>query len=73
MSVKYLGMHLHSRLAWETHLQQNAKKLNLLLKEMHWMLGRHSKLNLANKRLIYQSVKKPIWSYGIQLWGCEKS
>lgn len=72
-SAKYLGLHLDSRLTWKTHLQQKAKQINLVLKEMHWMLGRHSKLSLANKRLIYLSIIKPIWTYGIQPWGCAKT
>jgi hypothetical protein len=25
---------------------------------------------LANKLLIYKTIIKPIWTYGIELWGC---
>jgi hypothetical protein len=25
---------------------------------------------MENKLLIYKAVIKPIWSYGIELWGC---
>jgi hypothetical protein len=32
---------------------------------MYWLLGRSSRLSLPNKLLLY----KPIWTYGIQLWG----
>ena len=32
-------------------------------------MGRGSKLTLENKLLIYRMVLKPIWTYGIQLWG----
>jgi hypothetical protein len=39
---------------------------------MSWLLGRKSKLSLENKTLIYKCVLKPIWTYGIQLWGCAK-
>jgi hypothetical protein len=39
---------------------------------MHWLLGRNSKLSLNNKLLLYRVVLKPIWSYGVQLWGCAK-
>ena len=39
---------------------------------MYWIIGRNSKLNLRNKRLIYNQIIKPIWTYGIQLWGCTK-
>jgi hypothetical protein len=36
---------------------------------MYWLLGRKSKLCTSNKLLIYKTILKPIWTYGIQLWG----
>jgi hypothetical protein len=27
---------------------------------------------MANKLLIYKPILKPIWTYGIELWGCSK-
>jgi hypothetical protein len=36
---------------------------------MYWLLGRKSKLSVNNKLLIYKTLFKPIWAYGIQLWG----
>jgi len=27
-------------------------------------------LSLENKILIYKTVLKPVWTYGIELWGC---
>jgi hypothetical protein len=39
---------------------------------MYWLLGRKSKLSLPNKILLYKTMLKPIWSYGLQLWGCAK-
>jgi hypothetical protein len=36
---------------------------------MHWLLGRKSQLSLSNKILLYKTILKPIWTYGIQLWG----
>jgi hypothetical protein len=36
---------------------------------MYWLLGLHSRLSLFNKLLLYKSILKPIWTYGIQLWG----
>lgn len=29
-----------------------------------------SNLNLNTKRLVYQFIIRPIWTYGVQLWGC---
>ena len=39
---------------------------------MYWLLGRKSKLSLHNKLLLYKAILVPIWTYGIQLWGCAK-
>ena len=36
---------------------------------MHWLLGGKSQLSLENKITIYKSILKPVWTYGIQLWG----
>jgi hypothetical protein len=36
---------------------------------MYWLLGRKPKLSTNNKLLIYKIILKPIWAYGIQLWG----
>lgn len=39
---------------------------------MYWLIGRGSKLDLYSKGLLYQTIIRPIWTYGIQLWGCAK-
>jgi hypothetical protein len=36
---------------------------------MYGLLGRKSKLSIINKLLVYKVILKPIWTYGIQLWG----
>jgi hypothetical protein len=33
------------------------------------LLGRKSKFYTSNKLSIYKAILKPIWTYGIQLWG----
>jgi hypothetical protein len=35
-------------------------------------MGRNSSLSLHNKLILYKQILKPIWTYGIQLWGCTK-
>lgn len=44
--------------------------MNLKTKELNWLIGRKSHLSIENKLLIYKAVIKPIWTYGIELWGC---
>jgi hypothetical protein len=36
---------------------------------MYWIIDRKSKLSLTNKLSIYKLILKPIWTYGIPLWG----
>lgn len=68
-SVKYLGIHLDRGLTWRTHIHIKRKQLGLKFREYYWLLGRQSKLTLNNKLLIYKVALKPIWTYGVQLWG----
>ncbi|CAG9783481.1 unnamed protein product [Diatraea saccharalis] len=68
-TVKYLGMHLDRRLTWKNHLLKKRDQINIRYRNLQWLLGRHSVLSIDNKLLIYKVVLKPIWTYGIQLWG----
>jgi hypothetical protein len=45
------------------------KKLDLKTRELKWLIGKNSPLSLENKLLIYKTILKPIWTYGIALWG----
>lgn len=67
--IKYLGMTLDRRLTWKEHIKKKRKQLDIKLKNLYWLLGRNSKLSLNNKILVYKVILKPVWTYGIQLWG----
>jgi hypothetical protein len=67
--VKYLGLKFDRRLAWHKHIFTKRKQLGMTLTKMHWLLGRKTKLSTRNKILIFKAILKPIWTYGIQLWG----
>jgi hypothetical protein len=69
-SARYLGLHLDKTLNWSEHIKKKKKQIDLRLKELYWLIGRRSRLPLENKLLIYKTVIKPIWTYGIELWGC---
>lgn len=71
-SAKYLGMHLDSRLTWQSHVRKKRNHIRALLRKYYWLLGYHSRLGLGSKRLIYLSIIKPSWTYGIQIWGTAK-
>lgn len=67
--VTYLGIHLDRRLTWRRHIE--AKRLQMKLKacNLHWLISSYSKLSLDCKVTLYKSILKPIWTYGIQLYG----
>lgn len=69
-AAKYLGMHIDSRLNWKHHVRQKKLQIKDKLRKLYWLIGRHSELDLTSKRLLYVAIIKPIWTYGIQLWGC---
>jgi hypothetical protein len=66
---KYLGLNIDRRLTWHKHIFVKRKQLGIILAKIHWLLGRKSKLSTNNKLPIYKTILKPIWTYGMQLWG----
>ena len=69
----YLGIHLDRRLTWRSHIEAKRTQIKLKTLELNWLIGSHSKLSLDNKVTIYKSILKPIWTYGIQLYGYTSS
>jgi hypothetical protein len=67
--MKYLRLHLDRRLTWHKHNFAKRKQLRITHTKMYWLLGCKSKLSTSSKLLIYKTILKPIWIYGIQLWG----
>lgn len=67
--AKYLGIHLDKRLTWGKHILTKRKQLGRKLTKYSWLMGKKSRLSHENKLLIYKSILKPVWTYGIQLWG----
>jgi hypothetical protein len=35
-------------------------------------MNKKSKLSVENKLTIYKAILKPVWTYGVELWGCGK-
>jgi hypothetical protein len=68
--IKYLGLHFDRRLTWKEHITAKRQQLQHKTRELNWLIGRSSPLTLENKILIYKTVLKPVWTYGIELWGC---
>uniref|UniRef100_A0A1B6DFT6 Reverse transcriptase domain-containing protein n=1 Tax=Clastoptera arizonana TaxID=38151 RepID=A0A1B6DFT6_9HEMI len=71
-TAKYLGMNLDVKLRWSEHVKKKVEELNIKHRKMYLLLGRHSELATESKLLLYKQVLRPVWTYGIQLWGCSK-
>jgi hypothetical protein len=69
-TAKYIGLHLDSRLTWAQHLAKKRKQIDLKVKDLYWVIGRKSPASIESKVLLYKTIIKPIWTYGIKLWGC---
>jgi hypothetical protein len=67
--VKYLGLRFDRKLTWHEHIFVKWKQPGITLTKMYWLLRHKSKLSTNNKLLLYKTILKPIWTYGIQLWG----
>jgi hypothetical protein len=64
------GMTLDSKLRWKEHIKKKRDELNIKFRKMYLLLGRNSELSVHNKLTLYKQVIRPVWSYGIRLWGC---
>jgi hypothetical protein len=63
-------MTIDSKLRWKQHIAKKRKQINITIKQLNWLLGRKSKLAIENKLQIYKTIIIPIWTYGLELWGC---
>jgi hypothetical protein len=35
-------------------------------------MNKKSKLSVENKLTIFKAILRPVWAYGVELWGCSK-
>lgn len=70
--VRYLGLWLDRRLTWRHHVRVKRLELNRRLKLMYCLLCGRSKLPIQLKIRLYKSMIRPIWSYGIEVFGSAK-
>jgi hypothetical protein len=61
----YLFIHL-------THTRLKRQDVNQTYKMMLRLLENRSSLSLDNKVLLYNAILKPIWTYGLEIWGSAK-
>jgi hypothetical protein len=63
-------MTLDAKLRWKEHVKKKTEELNIKYRKVKWLLGRMSQLSIQNKIMLFNRIIKPVWTYGIQLWGC---
>ena len=52
--------------------EKKREELGLKYKKIYWLMGISSALSIHNKVMVYKQILQPVWTYGIQLWGCTK-
>jgi len=79
MDIRYptLGLHQAKQYKYYTKISEQSTQAHgqctgPKIQKMYWLIGRNSSLSLHNKLIIYKQILKPVWTYGIQLWGCTK-
>lgn len=72
-TAKYLGMTLDTKLKWNEHVKKKKEELEIKYRNLYWLMGKKSKLSNYNKLMLYKQTLKPVWTYGIQLWGCSNA
>ncbi|KAF0740325.1 Uncharacterized protein FWK35_00035543, partial [Aphis craccivora] len=71
-TIKYLGLTLNQRLIWAQHILEKRLSLkNRLHILKHLISNKVTPIDI--KLLMYKFLLKPIWTYGLQLWGNAKN
>ncbi|CAH1388970.1 unnamed protein product [Nezara viridula] len=70
--IRYLGLHLDKRLTWNPHTRLKRLETARRFRLLQHLLDKRSKLSTIYKRLIYITIIRPSWNYGIELWGSTK-
>ena len=70
--VKYLGLYIDKRLTWNPHTRLKRQETNTRYRTLLRILDNRSRLPLENKLLLYNTLLKPMWAYGVELWGSAK-
>lgn len=57
------------KLTWKQYIYKKIEHIRLKRRNIYCLTSKYSKLSPENKLLLYKTISKPIWTYGIQLWG----
>lgn len=68
-SVKYLGIHLDTKLTFSDHINSTLKKIGIAIKLLYPFINRNSTLTNDNKIIIFKVIFQAILLYGSPVWG----
>ncbi|GFT94468.1 RNA-directed DNA polymerase from mobile element jockey [Trichonephila clavipes] len=67
--VKYLGLHIDSRLTFKKHIDYLSEKFWGRISLAISLVGRRSPLSLENKVILYKQILRPVITFGSPVWG----
>lgn len=67
--VKYLGIHLDTKLTFNEHISRTLQKVNIAIKILYPFINRKSGLSNHNKLIIYKVIFQALLLYGCPVWG----
>ena len=68
-----ISQHADAENVFSNHIEYHSNKsVFKTYRQMYWLMWRSSALTTLNKLVLYKQILKPVWTYGIQLWGCTK-
>lgn len=67
-SAQYLGLTIDSKLTWKEHVYNTTKKSKRIMHEIYSLINTNSRLSTKNKLLLYNTVIRPVLTYGSTAW-----
>ena len=66
--VRYLGIYLHYKLNWTTHVRTMANRARSTIRALHILGNSVRGLDYANWRLAFNAIILPVLTYGAPIW-----
>jgi hypothetical protein len=70
-TAKYPGMTLDAKLRWKLRVKKKKRRAWFKIQTRVLAYG-NTAMSTHSKLVLYKQILKPVWTYGIQLWGCTK-
>lgn len=67
-AIKYLGVHLDTRLTWSYHINQKLSQGNNRLRQLYPLINRKSSLKPECTILLYKTLLRPLVLYASPVW-----